>query len=101
MLVRRFFVYTDTTFEIPAATFDFLSLFLDLMLVRFTSIFGFFFVIIHHLSLIIENIPISPIATTHNSVLILFLKKNSKSQKLWLDFQKLCIYKNAIITLFS
>ena len=49
--VRRFFVNTYTTFEISAATFDFLSLFLDFMLVRFVSMFVFFFFFIHHSTL--------------------------------------------------
>ena len=107
--VRRFFVNTYTTFEISAATFDFLSLFLDFMLVRFVSMFVCFFFIIHHSTLnFFSFITFHSIFVTHSTCLAIIIltmalfqkKKNLKSQKLRLDFQKLCIYKNVIVTLF-
>ena len=94
--VRRFFVNTYTTFEISAATFDFLSLFLDFMLVRFVSMFVFFF--FFHSSLYTQFfsfITFHSIFVTHSTCLAIIIltmalfqkkKKNLKSQKLRLDF---------------
>ena len=107
--VRRFFVNTYTTFEISAATFDFLSLFLDSMLVRFVSMFVFFFFfsfitlhsffsfIIFHLIFVTHSTCLAIIILT----MALFQKKKLKKSKVAAGFSKaICIYKNVIVTLF-